>query len=347
MWKDFFYYSRNEQKGIVVLLILIAIVVIVRVSLPFVLLNQELSEGQIAFLDKVNTINQTSVMANRSQDSLFVFNPNSVSEDEMRKLGFSSYQLKSLIGYRNKIGHISTFNDLKKVYGVDSTFILKYADYIQFDKTNQLIKKDIDHKVIRWINFNKVEAHFWDDIVQSSKIRDSIKHLLQIKFITKQLPFNTVRDFDDHRMLLWLDKNSKLKTKNRILDLSIELNSTDTIELKKIKGIGSVISKRILKYRDLLGGYVEVDQLREVYGISDTLYSEIKNQFVVDLSTVKRIDLSKDKISEICRHPYYNYKQTIELKNILRKGVDFDTLSVLDSKNITKEDWCKMKKYLK
>lgn len=51
------------------------------------------------------------------------------------------------------------------------------------------------------------------------------------------------------------------------IPFQVELNSTDSIELIKIKGIGPVFASRIMKYRDLLGGYVSISQLQEVYGI--------------------------------------------------------------------------------
>ncbi|MEM9858315.1 MAG: helix-hairpin-helix domain-containing protein, partial [Bacteroidota bacterium] len=45
-----------------------------------------------------------------------------------------------------------------------------------------------------------------------------------------------------------------------------DINEADTTQLKQLKGIGSVFSRRILKYRKLLGGFVTSDQLSEVYG---------------------------------------------------------------------------------
>ena len=49
----------------------------------------------------------------------------------------------------------------------------------------------------------------------------------------------------------------------------ISINTVDTAEWKKVPGIGSAYAARIVKYRNLLGGFYEVEQLREVYGISD------------------------------------------------------------------------------
>ncbi|MDR0798158.1 MAG: helix-hairpin-helix domain-containing protein, partial [Dysgonamonadaceae bacterium] len=54
---------------------------------------------------------------------------------------------------------------------------------------------------------------------------------------------------------------------------TVELNSCDTAQLMKIPSIGSSFAKRIVSYRNLLGGYTRVDQLQEVYGMYEELYS--------------------------------------------------------------------------
>lgn len=56
----------------------------------------------------------------------------------------------------------------------------------------------------------------------------------------------------------------------------VELNSADTTELKRLKGIGSVLSARIVKYRDKIGGFQSVDQLRRIYGLSEETYLQIE-----------------------------------------------------------------------
>ena len=56
---------------------------------------------------------------------------------------------------------------------------------------------------------------------------------------------------------------------------TILLNASDTAEWKKIPGIGSVYASRIVQYRNLLGGFSHVEQLLEVYGIDQELFSRI------------------------------------------------------------------------
>ncbi|MDR0743893.1 MAG: helix-hairpin-helix domain-containing protein, partial [Tannerella sp.] len=66
----------------------------------------------------------------------------------------------------------------------------------------------------------------------------------------------------------------------------VELNTADTVILKKVPGIGSAFSKRIVNYRNLLGGYYSVTQLSEVYGIDEEKYNALMPWFSADPSLI-------------------------------------------------------------
>ena len=89
----------------------------------------------------------------------------------------------------------------------------------------------------------------------------------------------------------------------------VELNTADTTILKKVPGIGSAFAKRIVGYRNLLGGYYSVTQLSEVYGIDEDKYNALETWFIADpslISTLAVNNLSQDSLS---RHPYISYGQ--------------------------------------
>ncbi len=84
----------------------------------------------------------------------------------------------------------------------------------------------------------------------------------------------------------------------------IELNNADTTELKKLPGVGSVLALRIIKYRNLLGGFYSVQQLKEVYGISDSLFIKIKPYLKTDTALINRIQVNEADKYKLSRHPY-------------------------------------------
>ena len=101
---------------------------------------------------------------------------------------------------------------------------------------------------------------------------------------------------------------------------TIELNSADTTLLKMIPGIGSGYANRIVKYRNLLGGYATISQLKEVWGMDDYLYADIV-PFITLETPVRRLSVNKAPLEELSRHPYLNYKQAKVITDIReRKG---------------------------
>ena len=62
----------------------------------------------------------------------------------------------------------------------------------------------------------------------------------------------------------------------------IGINSADTISLEGIPGIGSVLSRRIIRFRSLKKGFSSLEDLKEVYGLSQKTYSEILPYFYLD-----------------------------------------------------------------
>ena len=86
-----------------------------------------------------------------------------------------------------------------------------------------------------------------------------------------------------------------------------DLNSADTSQLKKIYGIGDKLSLRILKYREALGGFVDMNQLKEVYGLDSLVInrlsesSTIQNEF-----QPKKININAASEKHLSSHPYLN-----------------------------------------
>ena len=75
--------------------------------------------------------------------------------------------------------------------------------------------------------------------------------------------------------------------------LMIELNSADTTELKQLRGIGSKLSQRIVKYRKKIGGFTHKEQLKDIYGLPEETYLHILPHVWVD--TTARITKASSK----------------------------------------------------
>ncbi|MDR2475994.1 MAG: helix-hairpin-helix domain-containing protein [Bacteroidales bacterium] len=114
---------------------------------------------------------------------------------------------------------------------------------------------------------------------------------------------------------------------------SVELNRSDTTELKKIPGIGSAFARRITSYRDRLGGFYSVEQLSEVWGITPEMYAQLSGWFTVDASLIKKLSVNQLTLEELRKHPYINYyraKAFIDMRMKKGKLYSLDEFSLLD-----------------
>jgi competence protein ComEA len=91
--------------------------------------------------------------------------------------------------------------------------------------------------------------------------------------------------------------------------LIIEINSADTTSLDHIKGIGAAFARRIVNYRNRLGGFYKREQLMEVFGIDSLKFEEIKDQVSIDVSAIRKIDINTVDFDGLKYHPYLKYKQ--------------------------------------
>ena len=123
--------------------------------------------------------------------------------------------------------------------------------------------------------------------------------------------------------------------------VAFDLNRADTNDLKKLKGIGSKLSARIIKYRDMVGGFYSENQIKEVFGLDSIVVDEI-----LKFGTIKNPSLKKIKINEVTVEDFKHYyirpyiaKSVIAYRlqhgNFTSKK-DFEPIKLLDSKTLDK-----------
>lgn len=93
----------------------------------------------------------------------------------------------------------------------------------------------------------------------------------------------------------------------------VDLNKADTLDLQELRGIGSVYSKRIIAYREKLGGFVHPRQLREVWGIDSLLYQRIAPSVYVENPQLRKLKVNQADLYTLKSHPYLDYYQAKEI----------------------------------
>lgn len=87
-----------------------------------------------------------------------------------------------------------------------------------------------------------------------------------------------------------------------------DINTATAEALQEIYGIGPTLSQRILDDREKWGGYVHMDQLKFVYGLSDAVITALAQQFaVITTPLIQPIDLNQATVDDLKNLPYLNY----------------------------------------
>lgn len=209
-----------------------------------------------------------------------------------------------------------------------------------------------------YFNPNKITYDHWLSLGFDSKIASRIinyrkkggrfrkkEDILKIYGIDKEL----VKSYYDY-VILPSPKDSKTshekpsysksaskKTTAKKELVKLDLNLADTTQLQRIKGIGPVLSSRIVKYRQALGGFVHTDQLKEVYGIENEVYQNLLKNFEMQTSTVKKININQDSIKLLAKHPYLSFRISRAIVKYRSQHGNYQSIDELKSIHIVSD----------
>jgi DNA uptake protein ComE-like DNA-binding protein len=92
------------------------------------------------------------------------------------------------------------------------------------------------------------------------------------------------------------------------IQMTVEVNAADSILFELLPGIGEKLSSRIVRYRERLGGFVSLDQLKEVYGVNDTLFQQIQKHLELKPGRdLEKLSINRADYKELRKHPYISH----------------------------------------
>ncbi len=329
-WKDFMYYTNSERNGIKILLLLILLALfapaIYQGIVPEPHKDTSEFEKQVRTFEKLlareHIATSTEAATNKKTTthtrieeiitlSPFPFDPNDLPESSWKKLGLPDYFIRTVKNYEKAGGTFRFKEDLLKIYLMKPEWYEVLEPFIELP-----LRKEA----------TKTTRH----ATEESEIR----------------PSDTKRFVDTISTGEKLAASSTSKKEPKLL--IVDINSADTLELMKLRGIGQVFSKRIVGYRELLGGFLHIDQLLEVYGMDTSRLNQIKGNLHFDAQNIHRINLNDADFVTLVRHPYIDRDLANALLSFRDQHHPLDSLSQLRrSYLITDEAYEKIETYLK
>ena len=129
--------------------------------------------------------------------------------------------------------------------------------------------------------------------------------------------------------------------------LFLELNSADSIQLDQLKGIGFSFARRIIKYREMLGGFINKDQLLEVYGLDKEKYDGLAANVSVDISKVKKLNINLIAAEELKKHPYVKYNLANLIVSYRKQHGNYGSVADIKKLNLVNDEiYAKLAPYL-
>ncbi|MDP4263004.1 MAG: helix-hairpin-helix domain-containing protein [Bacteroidota bacterium] len=128
---------------------------------------------------------------------------------------------------------------------------------------------------------------------------------------------------------------------------SIDINTADTSAFIALPGIGSKLAARIVAFREKLGGFYSIEQVREIYGLQDSVFQKIRQYLALEEIAVKKININTATKDEMKTHPYIKWNLANIIVEYRNQHGNFSSLSDLKKISaVTDSVYAKIVSYL-
>lgn len=348
--RDFFYFSLSQRRSI----FLLACVVTSVFLLPKIWSNYQSIPTETDFSefeDDIAVFEQSSentpddyemttlskeISPKENTIELFDFNPNTVSKTALIRLGLTNSVATTFIKYRNSGATFRKKEDLLKVYGIKKEDYNRLVPYLKIPEKKKVIpqKRDIKPQKPKpltpfMFNPNTATKETFIRLGLSPKIAQTI-----LNYRNKGGQFWKKQDFkkiygltEAHYQTLEPFINIPKQVTEKVIPptaipkeftapvvVKIDINQSTVADWKKLKGIGDYSAKRIVNFRDKLGGFTSVEHIKETWNVPDSMIDKVATQLIIS-PLIRKISINTVSAEELSLHPYIKRKEAHVIVN--------------------------------
>jgi DNA uptake protein ComE-like DNA-binding protein len=313
----------------------------------------------VVFVEKglIRKAKQTTVETYKSEyvlpEDVDTVRINTASVLELKHIGFTNYEIVSIMSSRERGFVFRNLSQLKSGHYFDTLKIDIMAPYLVFDtlafvRPSRNVsyankpKYTFDPKIsLYYAEELELKRYGLADAVVDTILQYRDEYYLKGSIVLSELKRATPQTIGT---LLSSHITRKKKRPEHRLSIKVELNTATSEQLVTLPWVKEKTAGIILRYREKLGGFVDVSQLLEVFGIDSVRFAAIKPNVYVDTTKITRIMINK-RISRDYYHPYL----TKELKHSLEMNRHLNEVNSIDEFRVLYEDKYKSKwleKYL-
>lgn len=362
---EYFYYTRQERRGTLILIILTLILNFLPYFYQFLKTSPAVDS---AYIEKASLMMASSKTDLSTHSILFSFDPNNISEDSLLLLGLSPKVAQNIINYRKKIQPFKRKEDLKKIYTLSDEDYQRLFPYVEiakerknknFEYPARKVKKaayssfpfdpnTVDYTSLLQLGFSTYAA---DNLLNYREKGGQFKKISDVKKIygVEDTLFDRIKPFiifEQDEIEIETSISEDIPTSYKATPIILDINQAGIEEWQQLYGIGPAYAKRIVRFREALGGFVSIDQIKEVYGLPDSTFQQIK-PFLQPSPLFKKININIATEEELKKHPYINWKQARVLYNYKIQHPPFENIQDLEKvKALPKDVIAKLEPYL-
>lgn len=345
--KDFFYYTRTERNGIIVLLGLLFVVFVLPYTFSVFGKEQKidfetwekdvqafedgLSEQKIAAkqIQKQKRVkwNMNATRGDKrpvTKLNPIKFDPNTVTPMDLEAMNLPERTIKSILNYRAKGGKFRTREALKKIYTLSNEHYKQLYPFIQLKSEKNLSEEE--QEIVAKESLPLPPAFAFDPNtatvenlealgLASNTIRSIVNYRNKGGVFKKKEDFKKIYTLPDsvYQHLfehIQITEQPTYTAKSAYQPKSyqkIDINSATAEDFQQFKGIGPSYAKRILKMKEGLGGFISVQQIGELYKLPDSTFQLMLPYLECAPTTVQQLNVNTATLDELKAHPYLRW----------------------------------------
>jgi len=344
-FNNYFVFSNSEKKGIFIFVCVLFLMTLFYMVMPYFFINEKYD-----FTEFKKELEAKKRISEKRDFQLFNFNPNLISRDSLLLLGLSSKQSFNIVNYRKKVGQFKSEKDFRKIYSIEDSLANVLAPYLTFsnNRSKQKVASISKNRNDSLFNFNpnSVSEYELESLGLSSGQAKTLINFKQKggKFYKKE-DLKKIYSISDE-LYNKLEPYISIERDENEISI-IELNSATKEQLKKIRGIGEKTAERLIVYRTQLGGYSNLNQLDDVYGLDSTIKNNKTTYFIINTEVLSKIRINNITFKELLYHPYCDYNTTKKIINYREMHGDFISIEqILENNLIKAKQYRKIAPYL-
>ena len=242
----------------------------------------------------------------------------------------------------------------------DTSLVNAFAASLQFEKVEDKAEQKLNavQEMFRF-NPNTLNEEGWQRLGVSAKSAASIR-----KYISKGGRFHQPEDLYKmyglpralvDTLILYVDIPQKpiiaerkfIHSPKQYPSKPIDINIADSAAFESLPGIGPVLARRIVLFREKLGGFYKVEQVGETFGLADSVFQKIRSRMEMGQYSLKKININKVTWEELKMHPYIGYKKATAMIAYRKEHGSFSEVDdIMKIVLFSEVDYHKLKPYL-